>query len=306
MNTLEKIFAEQLIKLIPDIHKAVCTGLIKDKSKNISQTPSLSHWLMLYRRSRSFFFITILSMLSKNENASIFFEQLSFYLLPDKEKSNILSEAVNEIKSYSDDEIEIFKSKLEDYNKRLKQESDAIFNENYNNISRDEVKIFISDSNIQFFSRIIIPCIVLYGKFPSQLLRQARQGDDESIKLLARIDHSIIHDKRISQYIHHMSFHNPTKHKLLIRSLVKDHKKPNIKDLKIDAASLIFLFNTLSSKILKTKKLTTPQIRKLFVNESKLHGRLDDLDLPQSDETLRQGIKRNTMWNGLIKLPDKI
>jgi len=234
-------------------------------------------------------------MLSTNDNASIILEQLSFHLLPQKEKKHLIADTMEEINSYSKDEKIKFQSEASDYHKRLKKESDALLNENFDNISRDEARSFISDSAIQFFSRIIIPCLVLYGKFPSQLLRNARLGDEKSIKQLAQIDHSIIHDKKISTYIHNLSFRNPTRHKLLIRILVKDHPKPKMKDLKVDAAALISLFNALFCKALKTKKMTAPQIRQLFV---------DDPDLPVA-ETFYKSIKRNTMWDDLLKLPDK-
>lgn len=295
MNLLEEIFSKHLIELLPDIHKAVCSGLIKNKSRNITQVPSLSYWLKYYRNSKSILYISILNMLSTTDNASVFLEQLTFHLLPQKERDRLIVDAINEINSYSVEDKIKFQSEAADYNKRLKNESDALHNENFDNISRDEARSFISDSEIQFFSRIIIPCLVLYGKLPSQLIRKARLGDEKSIKQLGQIDHSIIHDKKISTYIHNLSFRNPTRHKLLIRILVKDHPKPKMKDLKFDAAALISLFNALFSKALKTKKMTAPQIRQLFV---------DDPDLPVA-ETFYKSIKRNTMWDDLLKLPDK-
>lgn len=295
MNTLEEIFSKQLIKLIPDIYAAICTGKIKDKSRKITKLPQLQQWLNFYRNSKSIFFISVLNMLSTTGRCSLLLEQMCLYLLPQKERNDILYETLNEISSYSIEEKIKFQSEVADYNQRLKQESDALFNENYENVSRDQAISFISESEIQFFLKVIIPCFVLYGKFPSQLLRKARLGDEKSIKQLVQIDHSIIHDKKISQYIHNLSFRNPTRHKLLIRVLVKDHPKPKEKDLKVDAAALISLFNDLFSKVLKTKKMTAPQIRQLFV---------DDTDLPVA-ETFYKSIKRNTMWDDLLKLPDK-
>ncbi len=243
-------------------------------------------------------------MLSKTDNSSIFLEQLSFCLLAQKERDIFIADAINEINSYSDEEKKKFQSEVMDYNQRLKKESDAFLNDNYDDISREEARSFISDQDIQFFARIIIPCLVLYGKFPSQLLRKARLGDEKAIKQLVQIDYSIIHDKKISKYIHDLSFRNPTRHKLLIRSLVRNQKKPNKRDLKVDAAALISLFNNLFSKVLKTKKMTSHQIRQILVAEAKLHGLTDDPDLPVA-ETLYKSLKRNTMWDNLIKFPDK-
>lgn len=92
MNTLEDIFSKHVIKLIPEIHKAVCSGLIKDKSRNINQVPPLPYWLKCYRNSKSIFYISVLNMLSTTDNASLFLEQISFNLLPQKEKEILFNE----------------------------------------------------------------------------------------------------------------------------------------------------------------------------------------------------------------------
>ena len=48
-----------------------------------------------------------------------------------------------------------------------------------------------------FFLRVFIPCWLLYGKFPSQLLRQARQGNITALDKLIRLDNAIIFDRKI-------------------------------------------------------------------------------------------------------------
>ena len=305
MNIIEEIFSKHLIKLIPDIHKEICSNTLKNRSINIDQVPLLSYWLECYRCSRSIFNFSILTMLETTDNASIFKEQFALSLLPKNIKKQLQENTINEIRAYSDEEKVKFDSELTDYVEQFKKESDVLFSETYKDVSREEARSFISNTEIQFFSRVIIPCLVLYGKFPSQLLRKARLGDEKAIKQLAQIDFSIIHDKKISKYLHNLSFCNPTHHRLLTRALVRDHPKPKKKDLKIDAAALISLFNELFCKALKTKKMTAPQLRQIFVNEAKIHGRENDIDLPDSDEAFYKSIKRNTMWDDLLKIPDK-
>lgn len=305
MNALEEIFSKHLINLIPDIYQAVTTDLIKNKSRNIHEVPSLFCWLECYRCSKSIFNFSILSMLETTDNASIFQEQFTFSLLPKNKKKKLLENTINEIRAYSDEEKIKFNSELADYATQFKDESDVLFSETYKEVSREEARLFISNPEIQFFSRVIIPCLVLYGKFPSQLLRKARLGDEKAIKQLAQIDFSIIHEKKISKYLHDLSFRNPTQHRLLTRALVRDHPKPKKKDLKLDAAALISLFNAMFCKASKTKKMNAPQLRQIFVDEAKLHGRDDDIDLPQGDEAFYKSIKRNTLWEDLFKLPDK-
>jgi len=305
MNQLEQIFSKHLIKLIPDLHQAITLDLIKDKSRKIHEVPSLSCWLECYRCSKSIFNFSILSMLDTSDNASIFQEQFELSLLPKNKKKQLIENTITEIHAYSKQEQVKFNSELTDYVAQFKDDSDALFSETYKDVSREEARSFISNPEIQFFLRVIIPCLVLYGKFPSQLLRKARLGDEKAIKQLAQIDYSIIHDKKISKYLHNLSFRNPTHHKLLTRAMVRSHPKPRKKDLKIDAAALISLFNAMFCKVSKTKKMTAPQLRQIFVDEAKLHGRDDDIDLPQGDEAFYKSIKRNTMWEDLFKLPDK-
>ncbi|MDY0282067.1 MAG: hypothetical protein RBR35_16065, partial [Salinivirgaceae bacterium] len=198
MNTLEEFFSKHLIKLIPDIHQAVTTDFIKNKSRKIHEVPSLSCWLECYRYSKAIFNFSILSMLEETENAPFFLEQFVLTLIPKNEKQKIEDNITNEIRTYSDEERIKFNSEVANYVVKFKKESDALLSETYKNVSQDEALSYISNPEIQFFSRVIIPCLALYGKFPSQLLRKARLGDEKSIKQLAQIDHSIVHEKKVS------------------------------------------------------------------------------------------------------------
>lgn len=304
MNILEQIFSKHLIGIISYIYQSVSTDLIRNKSRTIDSVPSLSCWLECYRHSKLIFNFTILSMLETTDNASKFQEQFALSLIPAKQRQELIENTIREIRTYSDEERNKFNSEVADYISEMEKESDRLFTETYTDVSRDDARTFISRSEIQFCFRVIIPCLVLYGKFPSQLLRKARLGDEKTMKQLAQVDHSIIHDKKIAQYIHNLSFRNPTSHRLLIRALVRDHPRPKKKDLKVDAAALIYLLNKMFCQALKTKKMTVPQIRQLFVDEANLHGQTDDNDLP-TGETLYKRLKLNTQWDNLIKYPDK-
>lgn len=304
MNILEEIFSKHLIELIPEIHQAISTDFIINKSRTIDRIPSLSCWLKFYRCSKTVFNFTILSILETTDNASKFQEQFALSLIPAKQRQQLIENTINEIRTYSDEERNKFNSEIIDYIEQIKNESDRLFTETYNDVSQDDARTFISRSEIQFCFRVIIPCLVLYGKFPSQLLRKARLGDEKSMKQLAQIDYSIIHDKKITQYIHNLSFRNPTSHRHLIRALVRNRPRPKKKDLKVAAAALIYLFNRLFSQALKTKKMTVPQVRQLFVDVAKLHGQTDENDLP-TGETLYKRLKLNTQWDNLIKYPEK-
>jgi len=304
MNILEQIFSKHLIKLIPEIHQAVSTDFIKNKTRSTENIPPLSCWLECYRRSRVIFNCTILSVLEKNKNASILLEQFAISLIPKNQKNQLIENVINKMRTSSDEERMKFNADIADYNAELKHKCDVIFSETYKNVSKDEARSFTSQLEIRFFSRVILPCLALYGKLPSQMLRKARLGDENAIRQLAQIDYSVVHDKKISRYIHNLAFRNPTNHRSLIRSLVRDHPRPKIKNLKTDAAALIYLFNSMFSKAFNKKKMTTPQLRQLFVDEAKLLGQTDDNDLP-TGETLYKNLKQNTLWDGLMKYPEK-
>lgn len=181
----------------------------------------------------------------------------------------------------------------------------SLIDKQLDGISADTALDHISDYKLQFFIRIIVPCIILHGQFPSTILRRARNGNEEAIEKLSRIDHSVIHDSRISQYIFALSFRNPTRYKFLIKSLTKDHSKPGHDEIKISLAALISHINSLISSAYNNKKMTYTQIRDLFIDEAKLRGLEDDIDLPPGDDAFSRRIRRNNMWNELFKVPDK-
>jgi hypothetical protein len=259
MESIEKLFAEVLIKSIPDIHIAISSNLISDKSRKINKIPLIKDWLRYYRNSKLIFETTVIELLSMIE-------------IKDEQQ-------IHSIAAILDNELE--------------------------NISADTALIHISDDKLQFFIRIIVPCLFLYGKFPSTILYKARHGDEESIEQLARIDYSVIHDSKISQYLLTLYFKNPTRHKLLIKSFSYDNKKPEIDEIKIKFAALISHINVLFSKELNKKRISYTQIRQLFIDDAKIHGFDDDIDLPSGDDAFSRRIRRNNIWNELFKIPDK-
>lgn len=259
MELIEKILADVLIKSVPDIHAAISSDLISDKSRKINETPKIRDWIRYYRNSKCIFEETLINLLSGIE---INYESL-----------------INNFEDLIDRQIE--------------------------NTSKHDAFLIISDHRLQFFMRVITPCLLLYGQFPSIILRKARLGDENSIKKLARIDHSIIHDLRISQYILDLAFRNPTRHKLLIKSLTQDHPRPEIEEIKMSFAALISHFNNIFSDALNKKRMNYTQIRQLFVENAKLHDLEDDIDLPPGDDAFSRRIRRNKTWNELFKVPDK-
>jgi len=246
-----------------------------------------------------------ITLISSTDSAPLFSEQLAIHLSSKSNKNFIYENVQKLIQNMTIEEEAILISEIDQNKQNLKKEFDTLFNEKYTNISQKESFDFISHQEIQFFMRIIAPCLIIHGKFPSALLRRARLGDENIIKWLARLDNSVLKDSKIAQYIHKLSFNNPTKHKIFCRSLAEESSTLDICEIKISIATLISRVNLIFHKTCGSQRLNAEEIRNLFTQEARRHGLEDDFDLPASKEALYKRIKRNTIWDELFKLPDK-
>lgn len=305
ISQLETIFFDWLVKSVPDIWETISTQLICDKSRKIKEVPNIKSWLKCYRNSKEIFELALIKLILSTNNAPLLLEQLTIHLSSEKEKKSIYENVQKQIQDMNAEELSIFTSEIDQNKQDFIKECDSLFNEKYNNVSQKESLDFISNIEIQFFMRIIVPCLIIHGKFPSTLLRKARLGDENIIKWMARLDNSTLKDSKIAQYIHKLSFNNPTRHKIFCRSLTEESSTFDIGEIKVSIATLISRVNFLFHKVCGSKRLNSEEIRNLFTQEARMHGLEDDFDLPASKEALYKRIKRNTIWDEIIKLPDK-
>jgi hypothetical protein len=54
-------------------------------------------------------------------------------------------------------------------------------------------------SEMQFFFRVWMPCILLYGEYPTELMKRARHGDIDPMCDLLRLDKAVIAEPRIAE-----------------------------------------------------------------------------------------------------------
>jgi len=156
---------------------------------------------------------------------------------------------------------------------------------------------------VLFFIRVWIPCWLLYGNFPPNILRSARLGNIDALEKLIRLDGSIIHDPKIAEFLNReASKKNKSTYNFLIRSIGKKPKgKVTLQKLKMNFAGLI---SSISSAI--RHRLTEREIRDLFDAISKDTGKGDiDLDIPDSPETFAKAIQRERQFWSIIPQPDK-
>ena len=62
--------------------------------------------------------------------------------------------------------------------------------------------LFMHSLEGQFCFRVWLPCWILYKTYPCLLLRQAREGDDDALDKLLRLDKSVVADPVISKRWH--------------------------------------------------------------------------------------------------------
>jgi len=147
----------------------------------------------------------------------------------------------------------------------------------------------IYSKEITFLILVLIPCVILYGKSPAKLLREARCGNYESLEKLIRLYSSIIFEYRISEKINRLRYKEPATHEKLISAMLKPPKfKISRQRIKILMAANISLFSILSNH-----RLNEPDIRELFdIIAQETEGNEIDTDLPESPEAFSKAIQR--------------
>lgn len=116
-----------------------------------------------------------------------------------------------------------------------------------------------------FIANVWLVCVLLYGVFPSQLLRKARLGDLDSMQLLFQLDPSTIHDPVISKKMHRLRQTAPDKHKAAVSWATMPPKKKFTRELikKRLGGFLAFMSQGLST-CSPYPPLTAPEIMALF------------------------------------------
>lgn len=275
-----------IVKTIPDIFEGINTPLIKNKLHKIRNVPKIYEWLSFYKRSKLIGYSIFEIFYKSHPDCECFFELFSFYfLISEERRKKILQEELKYFYSLTISEKKIYLSNVRMFHKKLQAESEKIINDNYDYISSSEALSIISKPELLFFIRVIFPCLILHGELPSSLLRKSRNGDEESLIKIVRIDKSVIFDKIISQNLHLLSFNNPHRFEILNASLAKKPPSVSKSKLKSNFVGLLSKIGHLYEDTLGVRPLTSTQIRLRFDQEAQRQGQgLIDIDLPISDE----------------------
>lgn len=146
-----------------------------------------------------------------------------------------------------------------------------------------------------FFTKIFMPCVLIYRTTPFILLRSSFDGDIESLRKLLTLDNNLQRVPEVmSIWEEESRFTNSPRYQSLVKALSESVvSKITIKNIKITFATLIeHSFKLASSPISRTT------IRELFDSYAiDCNNEMIDTDLPESEEAFSRAINReNKRW----------
>ncbi|MCR9117072.1 MAG: hypothetical protein NXI22_09040 [bacterium] len=161
-----------------------------------------------------------------------------------------------------------------------------------------------STVELQFFFRVVFPCFVQYGKFPSQLLYEAcrRENPDcRSLSFLVGVDPIVQHHSWLFDVLHPKSHALQLKRcRVVGKALSKRATKLSSQRIKYRFASLISIVSDWFGDTLKE-----PEIRQIFDLVANLGDKQRDTDLAAAPETFQKAINRNRKFWSFLPKPDK-
>lgn len=288
-----------------------CAKQIKEQEGFIYRLPipPLDEWLALYKNHHRMFDVF----------KSTFIDSRGLVELT-KDFSGILSEGLREIKKYGMEGIReeyykldeeekeeadrIFKEGLEPLNEKLDKIYELQLQDIHSDINGEideelekKIKRDMNKPEIKFLLQVFVPCFIIYRNFPIRLLRKARKGNIKSIEDLIRLDRSIIHDKKIAEFLHAKKNHKMIDDKIASAMSNGINEKVTRKKMKMNMAGLIS-YVTMSFG----RKFREREIRELFDAIAKDKGESDiDTDIPDSPESFAKAIQRERQnWRNAL------
>ncbi len=272
--------------------------------------PPIQDWLNLYRNHKKVYHGVTRFFRQLNDETSavidLYEEMLSGLNILKQVTPSELNDMLNE--PTLEDQKELFdtaKIRLEKVNHLLTKDSISNRDE-IRKLSKDEKRRFKksrSRPEIIFFLRVWVPCFLIYGEYPPYLLRKARQGDDDALEKLLRLDKSLIYDHKIQAI-----FHLETVAKKRARMTLITKALQNTPKAKLDIQKVKYLFAGLLSLIslVLNQRLSAIEIHRLFdaVARDTTEESIDP-DLIVSPETFEKAIQRARSFWQTIPLPDK-
>lgn len=269
--------------------------------------PPIKQWLKLYRRHRQIHKIVADCFRELDDELA---EIVDFYELVMKsfrEVGKLSHEDIEkEIKNTPREILREMSNTLQEYEELFKKsmmDDDSGKGKTLDEREWKRIRRIFQKPEMIFFYRVWTPCFLLYGTFPTYLLRKARHGDEDAIEKLLRLDKSIIDDPKIKEIFHQAAAAEQRgEMDLMTKALAKSPKaKIDIQTVKYTLAGLISIIS-----IALGQKITAAEIHRLFdalaVDAGK--GAIDE-DLIVSPETFEKAIQRTRTFWRIPRLADK-
>lgn len=144
---------------------------------------------------------------------------------------------------------------------------------------------------VMFAMFVWLPCMALYGQYPTEMMRKARHGNLDTIRELVRLDRSAIFDPGIAKHIHEWVLDFQTV-KLKRLGDTFSEGLPNISKKKIKLVWAQYVYDAAQNMGMP---LTAPKVRELFdaLTEDNGVGMVDPDLAELSDDSFYRALTRN-------------
>jgi len=168
---------------------------------------------------------------------------------------------------------------------------------------------------VVFMVLVWMPCWMLYGEFPTHLMRRARQGDPDALEDLLRLDRWALRDEKVwAEWQRTALKPKGGEFKRLMRALRQGSRKHLTDwDVRVLFAALLGKISDLLALAtkgwgprLRAKRLTPLQLRGLFDAVAKDAGKMVDEEIGDNLDRFRKAVERHKeFWKFLPETGQK-
>lgn len=233
-----------------EMHKSVRKG---KRIEGDIPIPSLKTWLKLYHNPKRIGKALLGALGDVNEDAA-------------KETAilKLLGEGANQLQNNPQKFQDELKKLTTDEWKEIQEDNRAMmqaflefainnFVSESNKKEKEKIRKHITNPELIFFIRVMVPCFSIYKMYPLELLKQAQNGNDGALEKLIRLDKSIIFEPKISEIIHQaQALKAQARMSMIKKAFTSTPKAPlKMRAIKFHFGGLIsYLSHTIKQKIM--------------------------------------------------------
>ena len=279
--------------------------------KDFTNIPPLHQWLNLYKDHRRLYRGATAALRSVNDEMCQmvdFYEMMigAFHQIGKMTQEEFKQEWEKTPPEELKKGIENVRQAFDEFNQLIiKSDADNKSNNHETTDAEEQKKIrrFINTPEVRFYLQVWIPCVLIYGIYPPNMLMKARHDDDNAIEKLLRLDSSVINDPLIGEILHRAAVAKRQGKMSLVAQALKTQPKVKL-DLQTIKYSLSGLISVIS--ITLGQKLQAMEIHLLFdaIARDTGKGAIDE-DLIVTPEAFEKAIQRARAFWQIPHLVDK-